>query len=472
MSKANPSRKAPRTDAPSAIPENEYRQTITALQERLQLQELIADISSILINLPTNEVDRQIEQGLERIVAFLKIERSAFGEFSRNLKKLRATHSYAVPGIEPAPRAILNDLFPWYAGKLRRGEIVAIENTAELPAEAIAERAYCQQTGLKSQLTIPIAVGGELLCGIGFAAFLTYRSWPDTLIEQLKRVAEIFAHAIYRKRAEQKMESQLRRLKRSYHEIQQLKDRLQAETDYLKTEIKLNYRHGEIIGESPVIQSVLRRVEQVAPTDTAVLISGETGVGKEVVARAIHNLSSRRKRAMVKVNCASLPSSLVESELFGREKGAYTGAVSRQPGRFEAANGSTIFLDEIGELSLELQAKLLRVLQDGEFERLGSSKTIKVNARIIAATNRDLAEAVRGKNFREDLYYRLKVFPIEVPPLRERPEDIPLAEVLELTRWRVKGKKGAAELLGLKPSTLYSRMEKLGIPNRREMGDM
>jgi formate hydrogenlyase transcriptional activator len=183
---------------------------------------------------------------------------------------------------------------------------------------------------------------------------------------------------------------------------------------------------GEITGQSVGIRQVLRKVEQVAPGDTSVLISGETGTGKELIAQAIHRLSPRRNNLMVRVNCAALPSGLVESELFGREKGAYTGALSRQIGRFEVADGSTLFLDEVGELPLDLQVKLLRVLETGEFERLGSPRTVKVNVRLIAATNRDLSEAIRQGRLREDLYYRLNVFPISVPPLRDRPEDIPL----------------------------------------------
>jgi PAS domain S-box-containing protein len=215
-------------------------------------------------------------------------------------------------------------------------------------------------------------------------------------------------------------------LRQSYAEIERLKDRLQAESDYLKAEIRVVHPHGEVTGQSPAIQKVLRQVEQVAPTDSSVLVRGETGTGKELVAQAIHRLSPRRSHFLVKVNCAALPSGLVESELFGREKGAFTGALTRQVGRFEVADGSTLFLDEIGELSLEVQSKLLRVLETGEFERLGSPKTIKVDVRLIAATNRDLAEEIRKGRFREDLYYRLNVFPIRVPPLRERAEDIPV----------------------------------------------
>jgi formate hydrogenlyase transcriptional activator len=334
-------------------------------------------------------------------------------------------------------------------------------------------------------------------------------------------------------------------LKQSYAEIERLKDRLQAESDYLKAEIKVVHPNGEVTGQSPAILKVQRQVEQVAPTGSSVLIHGETGSGKELVAQAIHRQSPRRNHLMVKVNCAALPSGLIESELFGREKGAYTGAMTRQVGRFEVADGSTIFLDEVGELSLEIQAKLLRVLESGEFERLGSPRTIKVDARVIAATNRDLVDEIKKGRFREDLYYRLNVFPIRVPPLRERAEDIPLLvwtflgeisarmgkkitqvprqtmaalqrhpwpgnvrelknviehgailtsgdtlkvpllddaapvgappptladserelilRALERTGWRIKGPKGAAAALGLNPSTLYSRMKKLGV---------
>ena len=212
----------------------------------------------------------------------------------------------------------------------------------------------------------------------------------------------------------------------AYTEIEQLKNKLEAETAYLQEEIKLEHNFESIIGNSPAIQHVLFKVEQVADTDTSVLILGETGTGKELVARAIHNRSLRKQHPLVKVNCAALPSNLIESELFGHEPGAFTGAQTRQIGRFEIANGTSIFLDEIGDLPLELQTKLLQVLQDGEFERLGSAQTIKVNVRVIAATNRDLEAQIRKGEFREDLFYRLNVFPFTVPPLRERIDDIAL----------------------------------------------
>jgi formate hydrogenlyase transcriptional activator len=330
-------------------------------------------------------------------------------------------------------------------------------------------------------------------------------------------------------------------------EVKQLKDQLEAERAYLQEEIKLEYNHENIIGTSNEVNYVFFKIEQIAATDTSVLILGETGTGKELVARAVHSLSLRKDRSLVKMNCAALPSNLIESELFGHEKGAFTGAHSRRLGRFEIADGATIFLDEIGELPLELQPKLLRVIQDGEFERLGSSHTIKVNTRIIAATNRNLEVEVREKRFREDLWYRLNVFPITVPPLRERIEDISqlvdfyvqkiakrsgktievipksvmkalqdyywpgnvrelenvleravinssgpklrlvdelkrptkktssnllsldainrdyIIRALEQTQWKVSGKNGAAEILGLDRSTLRARMRKLGI---------
>ena len=215
-------------------------------------------------------------------------------------------------------------------------------------------------------------------------------------------------------------------LRGALNEIEDLKERLEAESAYLQEEIKLEHNFTSIIGNSAALKYTLSRVEQVAPTESPVLIMGETGTGKELIARAVHELSSRKNRPLIKVNCAALPAELIESELFGREKGAFTGAATTQAGRFEVANGSTLFLDEIGELPVDLQAKLLRVLDSGEFERLGSTRTRLSDARIIAATNRELEEEVKENRFREDLWFRLKVFPITVPPLRERIEDIPL----------------------------------------------
>ena len=390
--------------------------------------------------------------------------------------------------------------------------------------------------------------------------------------QRARSIMEIFAARaaaeIERKRAEDSLRESDEELKQALTEVERLKERLEAENLYLRREVSEAYRDREIIGRSEGIQRVLRQVNQVAETDMTVLILGETGTGKELVARAVHGQSERRERPLVKVNCSALPGELIESELFGHEKGAFTGATGRQGGRFELADGGTIFLDEVGDLPLKLQAKLLRVLQEGVFERLGSGKTIKVDVRVIAATNRNLVEGMQRGSFRPDLYYRLAVYPIGLPPLRERPEDIgllakvflgeasrrlgrlfdpiseevlaalrryewpgnirelqnvieraavisigrwfqlpegwasaevwkpattgsvppvegarfdkndkrPLEEssldevgrqyivqILQQTGWRVEGPKGAARILGLNPSTLRSRMLKLGI---------
>ncbi|MGW8301757.1 MAG: sigma-54 interaction domain-containing protein [Desulfobacterales bacterium] len=222
-----------------------------------------------------------------------------------------------------------------------------------------------------------------------------------------------------RKKAEQQLRTVLA-------EMKVLQNRLKAECTYLSEEIKLVYDHSQIIGESEVMKYVLYSIEQIAPTDTTVLVLGESGTGKELIVRAIHSNSKRKERPLIKVDCAALPANLIESELFGHEKGAFTGAFEKRIGRFELADGATLFLDEIGELPLKLQQKLLRVLQDGEYERLGSTKVMHTDARVIAATNRDLEADVHREQFRKDLWYRLNVLPLSVPPLRERAEDIPL----------------------------------------------
>jgi formate hydrogenlyase transcriptional activator len=275
-----------------------------------------------------------------------------------------------------------------------------------------------------------------------------------TLEEKVKsRTAELKAEISMRKKMEKalqkaydglekQVEERTVELRTALAEIQTMKDQLEAENIYFRQEIKKKHQFENILGQSDGLKYALYRVEQVAPTNTTVLVLGETGVGKELIAFAIHGMSPRKERPMITVNCAALPGNLIESELFGREKGAFTGADTRQVGRFEVANGSTLCLDEIGELPLELQAKLLRVIQHSEFERLGSSRTIKVDVRIIATTNRDLEEEVRKGRFRQDLYYRLNIFPITVPPLRQRTEDIPLMVQAFIERYARKlGKK-------------------------------
>jgi len=265
---------------------------------------------------------------------------------------------------------------------------------------------------------------------LGGVDYITKPFQPE---EVLARVETHLALWKYREHLEELVEERTTELKQAHEqlqtafsEIQQLKEQLQAENIYFREEIKLEHNFEEIIGQSEVLNYLLYKVEKVAPADTTVLILGETGTGKELIARAVHHASPRKDRPLVKVNCGVLPANLIESELFGHEKGAFTGATSKRIGRFELAHGATIFLDEIGELPLDLQVKLLRVLQEGEFERLGSSRQIKVDVRVIAATNRNLEEEIQAGRFRQDIYYRLNVYPLSVPPLRERPDDIPL----------------------------------------------
>ena len=269
-----------------------------------------------------------------------------------------------------------------------------------------------------------------------------------------------------RRDAEQALKRTADELQAALAEVEQLKNRLQIENVYLQEEIKTEHNFEEIIGRSAALKTILRGAEQVASSDATVLIRGETGTGKELVARAIHNLSQRKDTPLVKVNCGAIPANLVESELFGHEKGAFTGALQRRIGRFEMADGGTIFLDEVGELPSDTQVKLLRVLQDGEFERVGSSKPVKVDVRVIAATNRNLSAAIKEGAFRPDLFYRLNVFPLDMPPLRERKTDIPLLVNFFINKF---GKKMGKDIKGVSKATL-ERMESYSWPgNVREL---
>ena len=513
-------------------------------EELLAFERMLADLSARFANIPVEQVDFEIQLAQTILRQFLEFDRSTFGEFQED-GSLVVLSSTAVEGFEPTPLGQLPAQLTWFIGQLRAGEIVVTPNAAvDLPPEAAAEAEYCRRTGLVSHLAIPLRIGGRVIGAIAFSAFRESRTWPDDLTTRLKLVGEVFAQAVARKRDQEKLLAAMA-------EIKTLKDRLERENAYLQHAAQIRPPHG-LTSHSPRFLSVIEEVVQVAQTGSTVLLLGETGSGKEVLAQAIHDASARNSRPMIKVNCAALPASLIESELFGREKGAFTGALARQPGRFEIADGSTIFLDEVGELPLELQSKLLRVLQEGEFERLGGTKTIRVDARVIAATNRPLAQAVKEGKFREDLFYRLDVFPIEVPPLRERREDIPMLtwtfvkefsnsmgkpideiadesmsalleyhwpgnvrelrnvieramilchgprlciklghttlrpiavkaaagsldeaeraiilQAVEQCNWRIRGSNGAAALLDVKPTTLESRIKKLGLTPKR-----
>jgi formate hydrogenlyase transcriptional activator len=264
--------------------------------------------------------------------------------------------------------------------------------------------------GVTSHCALPLTTARHRLGALVFAS-KQVAAYVDADVKFLQQVANQVAVAV---------ENAL-----AFDKIKELKEKLTQEKVYLEEEIRTDNNFDEIVGESATLRRVLKHVETVAPTESTVLIRGETGTGKELIARALHQLSPRRERTFVKLNCAAIPTGLLESELFGHEKGAFTGAISQKIGRFELAHQGTLLLDEVGDIPLELQSKLLRVLQEQEFERLGSTRTVRVNVRLVAATNRDLARMVADGHFRSDLYYRLNVFPVVLPPLRERPDDIP-----------------------------------------------
>jgi formate hydrogenlyase transcriptional activator len=292
---------------------------------------------------------------------------------------------------------------------LTTGQPILLDRYKGEPLNSDFNRRF-RKAGFKSGGAIPLIAHGRKLGTLGFAT-LREVTFSDDEVEMLCQIANQVAIAV---------ENVL-----AFREIETLKNRLASEKLYLEDEIRTEHNFEEIIGASAALKMILRQVETVAPTDSAVLIRGETGTGKELLARAIHDLSARRERTLVKLNCAAIPTGLLESELFGHEKGAFTGAISQRIGRFELANKGTLFLDEVGDIPLELQPKLLRVLQEQEFERLGSTRTQRVDVRLVAATNTELEQMVADKKYRSDLYYRLNVFPITIPPLRERREDIP-----------------------------------------------
>ena len=516
--------------------------------ERMQFESLLADLSAGFVSSEPAEVDREIISALERIGDFFGCDRCGMLSVSPERSEVRVTHAWYAEGIATVSNEVnLVPMFPWAYEKLvTHGQAIFASSLEGLPPEAEKDRQAWLAMGVSSFLNIPLFTGSVVTNIFAIQNMDRERLW-DGLIKRLRLLSEVMVNALTRKESHE-------RLIRSRDEIQSLKEKLQAEAEFLRTEVRSCHTREEIIGRSEALSYVLKQAAQVAPTDTTVLICGETGTGKELVAQAIHDMSLYRDKMMVKVNCASLPATLVESELFGREKGAYTGALTRQIGRFEMADGSTILLDEIAELPLELQAKLLRVLQEHTFERLGSPRTIKVHVRVIAATNRNILEAVKKGTFREDLFYRLNVFPITVPPLRERVEDIPMLvwafvtefcekmgkrvskiakrdmealqkyswpgnirelrnviehavivspgdalelnlpqdsgkgiswaqtleevecrhimDVLRHTGGRIKGEGGAAKILGMFPSTLTSRMKKLGIRLRNEKGEI
>jgi transcriptional regulator with GAF, ATPase, and Fis domain len=492
---------------------------LLGVNPHLGFQRLVADAAARFSTIAPEAVDGEITECLRRLGDGSQLDCAVLWQKQAGGPIAVPTHSWVASCSDWTPdRATLFDV-------------------------PVSDSDFVRQCGLRSGIVVPMTAPGGAAAALAFGSTTREVSWPPAFVEGVRLIAGIVGQALARKASHVA-------LQQAHDEIRHLRDRLPTDTVELRREVKALRTPQAIVSDSATMRRVFAQIEQVAPTPATVLLLGETGAGKEVMAQAIHELSPRHQRPMIRLSCAAIPTTLIESELFGRERGAYTGALSRQIGRFEAANHSTLFLDEIGELPAEVQVKLLRVLQERVIERLGSTQSIKVDVRIIAATNRNLEDAVRDKTFREDLFYRLNVFPVVVPPLRERVEDLPalvwtfvdefarafgktidaipkeclrelqrypwpgnvrelrnvveramivttgrqltlwppgtdqrpmaknamtlsmlegehIRAVLEQTNWRVRGAGGAAERLGLKPTTLESRMARLGIMRKR-----
>ena len=398
----------------------ERKRSQQVLEEQLRFNKLASRISAKFTGSTGVQLEQAIQDALVDIGNYFEVDAVRLYRLSLQGEILGFRTSWLSGQVDtPEERPeILKAKHSKLAAHYSQGESVLFGSIDECP-QLPDLRKILDFFGTKAGVGVPLEISDSEIDIFSMDKVLSDHTWPTDIIEQSKRIGDLLLNAVRRREAEDA-------LQHSYYEISQLKDRLEQENINLREEIEFFQSHGEIVGNSRAIRSVLRQAEQVAGQETSVLVLGETGTGKELLARAIHDTSPRKGRSMIIVNCAALPATLIEGELFGREKGAYTGALTKQIGRFEVADRSTVFLDEIGDLPMEMQIKLLRVLQEGQFERLGSAKTITVDVRVIAATNHDLEQAVNEGRFRKDLFYRLNVFPITVPPLRDRTEDIPL----------------------------------------------
>src|SRR3989475_2806524 len=382
-----------------------YQQQLARERDRLRV---LLDINNVLVtSREFPELFRGIVSALERVVHH-DYTSLALLDTATGMLKIHALDFPGHQGLLNRETTVPRDSSP--SGQAIANGLPLLVRGAEFDRYSNEVIRVLRSEGVQTLCCVPLITHGRAFGTLNLAGRRADAFSPQD-VELMREVAAQIAIAV---------ENAL-----SFEEIETLKNKLAEEKLYLEEEIRSEFNFEEIIGESSVLKRALSQVELAAPAGTTVLLLGETGTGKELFARAIHNRSPRRDRTFVKINCAAIPSGLLESELFGHERGAFTGAINQKIGRFELADRGTLFLDEVGDIPLELQPKLLRVLQEQEFERVGGTRTIKVDVRIVAATNRNLAQLVEEKRFRDDLYYRLNVFPIQVPPLRERPEDIP-----------------------------------------------
>jgi transcriptional regulator with GAF, ATPase, and Fis domain len=525
----------------NTLPDPDHKGTSSNAKAQLEFPRLVADMAARFGAIDPTSIDDAIVDGLRQTGELLQMDWAVIWRRPAGHTTPSLVHHWIRPSCSDAPDLESTAALVMKLVNHETGEAISFDSV-DIPEH---ERELFRRNGLRSGIAVPLAASGDdELKGLACGSSTSDQAWTAVNLERIRLVAGLLGQALASK-------ARNAELQKALDEVERLRDRFTTETVDSRREVRVLRTPNPIVSESPAMRQVFAQLEQVAPTPATVLLLGETGSGKEVMAQAIHDLSPRRQKPMIRVNCAAIPTALIESELFGRERGAYTGALSRQIGRFEAAHQSTLLIDEIGDLSIEVQIKLLRVLQDRVIERLGSTTPIKVDVRIIAATNRSLEDAVRNKTFREDLFYRLNVFPVSVPPLREHVEDIPalvwnfvdefsrsfgkpihsipqecmrqlqryewpgnvrelrnlveraviiatgpqltvwppraeqhpmrqadmtlcalegehIRAVLEKTNWRVRGPFGAANRLGLKPTTLESRMARLGITRKRD----
>ena len=524
------------------------------LRVQLRFEELITRVARQLAVSSPDRVEDAVRESLRLIAEFFSADRVVFESITPDGEYTDPRYKWTSSRVDPALDVLPETTLPAIKAAILERRQLHFGNVEDIPREWAEENDYLSQTDIRSGFATPVYASGDPVGFLVVEYWFERREWPRAVLARAELAGEIVAGAIAHRQARQTILLKQQQLERSLAETRELQARLEAETVYLRQEIRERQNLSHIVGESFAIRAVLHQIEEVAPADTTVVVEGETGVGKELVARAIHDESRRAAAPFITVSCAALPAELIESELFGHEAGAFTGARGLRRGRFELADGGTLFLDEVGELPLELQGKLLRVLEQGELERVGGTETLKLDVRILAATHRDLRADVEAGRFREDLFYRLYVYPVTVPPLRQRRGDVPLLvesfvpriaarigkavaevpaevlrmlcgydwpgnvrelknvieravvishdgvlrlpepltvsrapepasaaakpaidhtleelerrhilSVLETTGWRVSGPQGAAKILGLNPSTLRSRMKKLGL---------